>query len=80
MITKLRSDANLKYLNEKPRLKGQKVVSGKYDGKVDFKKSGISDLSKWVFVGTDEKYPHLTIYTQKPYAVNFDRVFEWYYC
>jgi hypothetical protein len=52
------------------------------DGKVDFKKSGmppsgvspngISDLCKWVLVGSDEKYSHLTIYTQKLYAVNFD--------
>ena len=26
-------------------------------------------------MGSDEKYSHLTIYTQKLYAVNFDRVF-----
>lgn len=76
LITKLRSDANLKYLNDKPRLKGQKGATRKYDGKVDFKKNGISDLSKWVLVGSDEKYAHLTIYTQKLYAVNFDRVFS----
>ena len=75
LITKLRSDANLKYLNEKPRLKGQRGASRKYSGKVDFKKNGISDLSKWILVGLDEKYPHLTIYTQKLYAVNFDRIF-----
>jgi hypothetical protein len=75
LITKLRSDANLKYLNDKPRLKGQRGPTRKYDGKVDFKKNGISDLSKWVLVGADEKYPHLTIYTQKLYAVNFDRIF-----
>jgi hypothetical protein len=76
LITKLRSDANLKYLNDKPRLKGQKGATRKYNGKVDFKNNGISDLSKWVFVGCDEKYPHLTIYTQKLYAVNFDRIFR----
>ena len=76
LITKLRSDANLKYLNDKTRLKGQKGATRKYDGKVDFKKNGISDLSKWVLVGSDEKYAHLTIYTQKLYAVNFDRVFS----
>jgi hypothetical protein len=74
LITKLRSDANLKYLNDKTRLKGQRGATRKYDGKVDFKKNGISDLSKWVLVGSDEKYPHLTIYTQKLYAVNFDRI------
>lgn len=76
LITKLRSDANLKYLNEKPRLKGQRGPSRKYDGKVDFKKKGVSDLSKWIMVGADEKYPHLTIYTQKLYAVNFNRIFK----
>ena len=66
----------MKYLNKKPRLKGQKGATRKYDGKVDFKKNGISDLSKWILVGPDEKYPHLTIYTQKLYAVNFDRIFS----
>lgn len=75
LITKLRTDANLKYLNEKPRLKGQRGATRKYDGKVNFKKNGISDLSKWVLVGSDEKYPHLIIYTQKLYAVNFDCIF-----
>ena len=76
MITKLRSDANLKYLNEKPRLKGQRGASRKYNGKVDLRKMGVSDLSKWELVGFDEKYSHLTIYTQKLYAVNFDRIFR----
>ena len=41
LITKLRLDANLKYLNDKPRLKGQRGASRKYDGKVNFKKNGI---------------------------------------
>ena len=54
LITKLLSDANLKYLNQKPRFKGQKGASRKYNGKVDFKKNGVSDLSKWVLVGSDE--------------------------
>lgn len=76
LITKLRLDANLKYLNDKPRLKGQRGATRKYDGKVDFKKNGISDLSKWVLIGYDEKYSHLTIYTQKLYAINFDRIFR----
>jgi hypothetical protein len=76
LITKLRSDANLKYLNEKLRLKGQRGASRKYNGKVDFKNNGITDLSKWILVGPNEKYHHLTIYTQKLYAVNFDRIFS----
>ena len=71
LITKLRTDANLKYLNDKPRQKGQKGASRKYDGKVDFK-----DLAKWELIGSDEKYPHLTIYTQKLFAVNLDRVLK----
>lgn len=54
LITKLRSDTNLKYLNDKPRIKGQRGASRKYDGKVDFKKNGISGLSKWILVGADE--------------------------
>ena len=74
LITKLRSDANLKYLNDKPPLKGQKGATRKYDGKVDFKKDGILDLSKCVLIGSDEKYSHLTINTQKLYAVNFDQI------
>ena len=76
LITKLRSDANLKYLNKKPRLKGQKGASRKYNGKADLKKMDDSELSKWELVGSDEKYSHLTIYTQKLYAVNFDRILK----
>jgi hypothetical protein len=76
LITKLRSDANLKYLNHKPRLKGQKGATRKYDGKVDLKKMDVSELSKWELVGADEKYSHLTIYTQNLYAVNFDHIFR----
>lgn len=76
LITKLRTDANLKYLNQKPRLKGQRGATRKYDGKVDLKKNDILDLSKWELIGSDEKYSHLTIYTQKLYAVNFDRIFR----
>jgi uncharacterized membrane protein YqaE (UPF0057 family) len=69
LITKLRTDADLRYLNNKPRQKGQRGASRKYDGKVNF-----TDLSKWELIGSDEKYPHLTIYTQQLFAVNLDRV------
>jgi len=68
LITKLRTDANLKYLNHKPRKDRQKGASRKYNGKVKF-----DDLSKWDLIGSDEKYPHLAIYTQKLFAVSFDR-------
>lgn len=69
IITKLRTDANLKYLHSEPRKKGQRGAGRKYDGKVKF-----DDLSKWDLIGSDEKYAHLTIYTQKLFAVNLDRV------
>ena len=51
LITRLRTDANLKYINTSPRQKG---ASRKYDGKVTF-----TDLSKWELVGQDEKNLHL---------------------
>ena len=54
LITRLRTDANLKYINTSPRQKGQKGASRKYDGKVTF-----TDLSKWELVGQDEKNLHL---------------------
>ena len=34
--------------------------------------NSISALCKWVLAGSDEKYIHLIIYTQKLYTVNFD--------
>ena len=34
--------------------------------------NSISALCKWVLTGSDEKYIHLIIYTQKLYTVNFD--------
>ena len=38
-ITRQRLNANLKYLNEKPRLKGQRQTSRKCDSKVDLRKA-----------------------------------------
>jgi hypothetical protein len=66
LTTRLRTDANLKYINTSPRQKG---ASRKNDGKVTF-----TDLSKWELVGQDEKNPHLTVYNQKLVAVNFNRM------
>ena len=34
--------------------------------------NSISALCKWVLAGSDEKYIHFIIYTQKLYTVNFD--------
>jgi hypothetical protein len=74
LITKLRPDADLRYLNTKPREKGQRGATAKYDGKVTFDWLHLKDKDKWDFIGSDEKYAHLTIYSQKLYAVHFERV------
>lgn len=74
LITKLRPDANLRYLNTKSRVKGQRGATVKYDGKVAFDWFHIDDKEKWEFVGTDENHAHLTIYSQKLYAIQFERV------
>jgi len=76
-IGKLRSDANLKYVLDKtqnPNPHGNR----KYDGKVNWK---ALNLDKWQYVGTDQKYPHLRLYTQILYSPQFKRnlkvVFVW---
>jgi Transposase DDE domain len=71
LITKLRTDANLQYLNTKPRVAGQRGKLAKCDGKVDYK-----DFSKWELVGSDEKYNHLTIYAQQLYSPNLARMLK----
>ncbi len=76
LITKLRCDANLIYLNNKSRAKGQRGPNIKYDGKVVFDWKHLSDKDKWNFNGQDQKYSHLTIYSQKLYAVQFERVLK----
>ena len=58
LITKLRSDANLRYLFTGEQ-KGGKGAPRKYDGKVFY-----NDLSKWYFAGVDYKYNHLHIFYQ----------------
>jgi Transposase DDE domain len=76
LITKLRCDANLRYLNNKPRAKGQLGPNIKYDGKVVFDWGHLSDKDKWDFVGEDSKYNHLTLYCQKLYAIQFERALK----
>jgi Transposase DDE domain len=71
LITKLRTDANLQYLNTKLRAEGQRGKLAKCDGKVDFK-----DFSKWNLIGSDEKYSHLTIYSQSLYSIALKRVLK----
>ena len=66
LITKLRSDANLRFLYTGEHKKGKKGAKRKYAGKVKF-----NDLSKWLFAGVDNKYNHLHIYYQKLNSQHF---------
>lgn len=61
-ITKLRSDANLRYLALPKQRKGDKGPFCKYDGKVYF-----DDLQKWQYEATDEQHGHIGIYSQIVY-------------
>lgn len=70
LITKLRPDANLRYLFHGEHPPGKKGAKKKYDGKVCLKKL---DLSKWVHIGTDLKYHYLQIYTQILNSPHFKR-------
>lgn len=66
LITKLRPDANMKYLldrSKNPNAHGNK----KYDGKVNW---AYLDLNRWIEVGIHPKFDHLLVYTQELYAVN----------
>lgn len=72
LITKLRPDANLRYLYHGPRT-GKQGRPTQYDGKVDWKNL---DLSKWEYIGTDDKYNYLEIYTQVLNAPRFKRNFR----
>ena len=77
LIGKLRPDANLRYLLDRdkyPNAHGNQI----YDGKVNWK---ALNLDKWIYVGFDQKYPHLRLYTQVLYSPQFKRnlkvVFVW---
>lgn len=77
LISKLRPDANLKYLLDRdlfPNAHGNK----KYDGKVNW---SALNLDKWDYIGVDFKHTHLKIYTQILYSPQFKRklkvVFVW---
>lgn len=72
LITKLRPDANLRYLYHGPRT-GKQGRPTQYDGKVDWKNL---DLNKWEYIGTDDKYDYLEIYTQVLNAPRFKRNFR----
>jgi len=59
LITKLRSDANLRYFFKGKHPKNKKGRKKQFGGKVDWKNL---DLRKWTSVGADYKYPHIKIY------------------
>jgi hypothetical protein len=68
LITKLRPDADLRYpfLGEHP--KGKRGKKPTYDGKVKY-----DDLSSWTYVGEDEKYSYLKLYTHVLHSAHFNR-------
>lgn len=60
LITKLRPDANLRFLFKGTHPKGKRGPKTKYAGKVFWKKL---DLRKWQSIGIDYKFEHLKIYS-----------------
>lgn len=68
LITKLRPDANLRYLFEGTSPNGKRGPKTKFDGKVDYK-----DLSRWELLGLDTKYNYLKLYSKVLNAPAFGR-------
>lgn len=68
LITKLRPDANLRYLFEGSSPKGKRGPKTKYDGKVDYK-----DISRWADLGPDVKYNYLRLYSKVLNSPTFER-------
>ena len=73
LITKLRPDANLRFLFKGKQQKGKRGPKTKYAGKVIWKKL---DFRSWQSIGMDYKYPHLKIYTQILNSPHFKRNFR----
>ena len=67
LITKLRSDANLRYLYEGPQKSGRGAPR-LYDGKVDFE-----NLDRFEHVGCLEDASHVEVYTKKLNSPHFRR-------
>ena len=70
LITRLRSDADLRYLYTGPRKAGPGAPK-KYDGKVRF-----GDLSRFERTGSLTDKPHIEIYTQRLNSPYFKRDFR----
>ena len=70
VITRLRSDANLRYLFDGPRKKGPGAPK-KYDGKVYF-----DDLRRFDYVGSLSDQPQVDLYTKRLNSPHFKRDFR----
>lgn len=75
LITKLRSDANLRYFADGRRRKGQLGRTPTYAGKVDWGDLG-STLTRFDYVGVLEDHPQVQIYTQVLNSPYFKRDFR----
>lgn len=69
LITKLRPDSNLRYLYQGGQT-GKQGRPKEYAGKVNWKNL---DLNRWEYVGRDDKYEYLEIYTQILNSPRFKR-------
>ena len=69
LITKLRSDADMKYLFDRAK-NPEAHGNTKYAGKVNWKNL---DLRKWIEIGKHPKFEHILVYSQEFYAVGFQR-------
>jgi hypothetical protein len=66
LITQLRSDANLRYLEALP-VAGKRGPEPKWGEKVYF-----TQLDRWQHLGRDFRYKHLDLYTQVLYSPHFN--------
>ena len=73
LITKLRPDANLRFLFKGVHPKDKKGRKTEYAEKVDWEQL---DLRKWQSIGLDFKYEHLKIYSQILNSPHFKRNFR----
>jgi hypothetical protein len=71
VITRLRNDANLRYLSDGERKAGQKGPTARYAGKVDWQ-----DVSRFDYVGALEDKPEVVLYTQVLNSPHFKRDFR----
>ena len=71
LIVRLRCDANLRYLSDGTRKRGQHGPTPRYAGKVRWR-----DLSRFDYVGVLEDKPHIALYTQVLNSPHFKRDFR----